>query len=117
MDATYHAVQDIIYAIYNPAPASPLVKLGNGHKEALKTLAEIFRKSNPPAVPPRVPVREVGQKKIQEVNQEVTQMKRAPKSKLITNVEPLSVLILEAYIYELQPVNQAKQQFQLHQKL
>ena len=68
MDATYHAAQDLIYALQNPETASPIVKLGNGHKEALKTLAEIFIKANPPAVPPRVPVREVGQKKLQEVN-------------------------------------------------
>ena len=53
MDATYHAAQDIIYALYNPEPASPLVKLVNVNKEALQTLAEIFRKENPPAVPPR----------------------------------------------------------------
>ena len=78
MDATYHTAQDLIYAIQNPAPARPLVKLGRGHKEALKTLSDIFRKANPPPVPPRVPVREVGQKKPQEVNQEVTQKKSTP---------------------------------------
>ena len=80
MDATYHSTQDIIYAIQNPEPASPLVQLGHGYKESLKTLANIFRKANPPAVPPRVPRRGVDQKKLQEVNQEVTQMTRAPKS-------------------------------------
>ena len=31
MGATYHAAQDLIYALQNPAPASPLVKLGHGH--------------------------------------------------------------------------------------
>ena len=60
VDATYHAAQDFIYAIDNPAPARPLVKLGNGHKEAFRILAEIFRKANPTAVPTMVPVREVG---------------------------------------------------------
>ena len=35
MDATYHAAQYLLYALHNPAPAIPLVKLGNGHKEAL----------------------------------------------------------------------------------
>ena len=65
MDATYHVVQDIIYALHNPALASPLVKLVHRHKKSLKTLADIFRKSNPPAVPPRVPVMEVGQNKLQ----------------------------------------------------
>ena len=69
MDTTYHAAQDIIYTLYNPAPAIPLVKLVNGHKKSLKNLAEIFRKANPPVVPPRVTVREVGEKKLQEVNQ------------------------------------------------
>ena len=37
-DETFHATQDIIYALQNTAPASPLVKLGNGHKEALSNL-------------------------------------------------------------------------------
>ena len=75
MDETYHATQDLIYALQNTEPTSPLVKLGHGHKEALNNLADILRKSNPPAVPPRVPVREVGQKKLQEMNQEGTQIK------------------------------------------
>ena len=57
MDTTYHAVQDLIYALQNPAPAIPLVKLGDGHKEALNTLSDILRKAHTPAVPPRVPVR------------------------------------------------------------
>ena len=77
MDATYHFTQYIIYALNNPEPASPLVKSGNEHKEALNIIAEIFRKSNPQAVPLRVPVREVGQMKPQDVNREGTQMKRA----------------------------------------
>ena len=85
-----------------------MVKLGLGHKESLKTLADIFIKANPPAVPPRVPFREVGQNKLQELNQEVTQIKRAPQYKPITNAEPLRVNIVDAYPYELQPVNQAK---------
>ena len=69
MDANYHSAQDLIYALQNPSPASPVVKLGNGHKEALNTLDDILRQANPPAVPPRVPVREVGQRKLQEMNQ------------------------------------------------
>ena len=32
MDATYHATQDLFYALHNTAHASPLVKLGHGHK-------------------------------------------------------------------------------------
>ena len=79
INATCHAAQDLIYALPNPAPASPLIKLGHRQKESLKTLADIFRKSNSPAVPPRVPVREVGQNKLQEVSQEGTQMKRSPQ--------------------------------------
>ena len=39
MDANYHAAQDFIYVLHNPSPEILLVKLGNGHKEALKTLA------------------------------------------------------------------------------
>ena len=68
MDATYHAAQDIIYELQNPEPASTLVKLGHGHKEALKNLADIFIKPNRPEVPQRVPVREVGQRKLQKMN-------------------------------------------------
>ena len=84
MNATYHAAQYLIYALHNTAPASPLVKLSNGHKETLNNLAEIFRKSNPPAVPPRVPFRGLGKMKLQEVNQEGTQMKSAPQSNPFT---------------------------------
>ena len=76
-DVTSHASQDLIYALQNPAPAIPLVKLGKGNKDTLRTLAEIFGKINPPAVPLRVPVREVVQEKLQEVNQEIAQMKTA----------------------------------------
>ena len=98
VDASYHAAQDLIYALHNPAPAIPLVKLGIGHKEALRTLTEIFRKANPSAVPQRVPVREVGQKKIKELNQEVnqegTQIKSEPQSNPFTNADPLSVHVL-----------------------
>ena len=108
MDATYHASQDIIYAIHNPSPTRPLLKLGHVHKEALKTLANIYRKANPPEVPLRVPVREEVQKKLQELNQEGTQTKRSPQSKPITNEELLRVPIVETYPDELQPVNQAK---------
>ena len=31
-DTTFHAVQDLIDALHNPAPEISLVKLGNGHK-------------------------------------------------------------------------------------
>ena len=60
MSSTYaiiHAAQDLIYAIQNPSPAILLGKLGNLHKEALISLAEISRKAIPPAGPPRVPIR------------------------------------------------------------
>ena len=33
MDSTYHAAQDIIYELHNPATVIPSVKLGNGNKE------------------------------------------------------------------------------------
>ena len=74
----------------------------------MNTLVEIFRKEKTPAVPPRVPFRELVQKKSQEVNQEGTQMKRAPQSRQITNAEPLRVPIVNAYPYEPKPVKQEK---------
>ena len=79
MDATYHAAQDLIYALQNPAPANPFVKLGHLQKESLKTLAVIFIKGNPPALPLRVPVRELGQKRLQEMYQEGTHTKKTPR--------------------------------------
>ena len=54
--------------VQNPAPKIPLVKLGNWHKEALRILAKIIIKANPPAVPPKASVREVFQEKLQKVN-------------------------------------------------
>ena len=56
-DAETHALQDLIHAIQNPAHARPILKLGNEHKEALRYLGEIFGKSPPPEISPRVPVR------------------------------------------------------------
>ena len=47
-DATFHAAQYLIYVLQNPAPESPLVKPIYWHKEALRTLAEIFRKFSLP---------------------------------------------------------------------
>ena len=72
-----HSAQDLISALYNPEPASPIVKLGNAHKEALISLAEIFRKATPAAVPLRVPARGAYQEKLQQINQEITQMKNS----------------------------------------
>ena len=96
MDVTYHAAQDIIYVIHNPAPSIPLVKLGHVQKEALNNLASIFRKEKAPAVPLRVLVKEVGQSKLQEMNQEGTEMKRKFQSNSVTNAEPLRVPIVES---------------------
>ena len=78
IDATFHAAHDLIYALHHPEPAIPLVKLGNGNKQALRTLVKIFRKANPSTVPSRVSVREVVQDKLQEVNQERSQIKVHP---------------------------------------
>ena len=111
MDATYHSAKDLFYALQNTSLARPLFKIGHLHKEALRNLAEVFRKVNPPATPPRVPVREVGQKKLQEVNQEGNQMKSVPQSNPFTNAEPMRVNILEVYSDELQPLNPAKNEF------
>ena len=38
-DATSNAARDFIYALHNPAPEIPLVKLLKGHKDSLRTLA------------------------------------------------------------------------------
>ena len=84
-DATFHAVHDLIYELQNTEPERALFKLVYDNKEALRTLAGIFRKSTPPEVPPRVPVREGVKEKLKEVNQERPQMKSASQSKPVTN--------------------------------
>ena len=94
-DATFHAARDLIYALQNPAPASSLVKIGDGKRDSLITLAVIFRQFGPPAVPLRVRVREGVQEKLKEVNQDRVQMKSASQSKPVTDEEPLKVNILE----------------------
>ena len=96
-DATFHTRQDLIYALQNPEPTRSLVRLGNVHKDSLRTLAEIFIKPNPPEVPLRVTVRRAFQEKTQQVNQEIIQTKIASQSKPFTNAEPLRVTIVEAY--------------------
>ena len=107
-DANFHATQDLIYTLQNPEPTSPLVKLGNGHKETLKNLSKTFKKYSPPAVTPRVPTREVVQEKLKEVNQEISQMKIASQSKPVTNKGPLRVPIVNSHPEEIQPVNPEK---------
>ena len=77
--STFHAAQDLIYVLYNPAPENPLAKLGSRHKDSLRTLAEIFGKAIPPAIPLRVSVREVVQEKPKEVNKENVQVDNASK--------------------------------------
>ena len=67
-DDTIHAAQDLVQALQNPAPARPLVKLGNEHKEALIYLSDIFGKAISPAVPPRVLIEEAYPEKLQNVN-------------------------------------------------
>ena len=96
-DATIHASQYLICALQNPAPANPILKIGNAHREALRCLAEILTKSTPPAVPPRVPVRGAYQEKLQQVDQEITQMKNASQSNPLINAEPLRVPIANSY--------------------
>ena len=61
IDETFHVSKYLIYALQNPAPANPLAKLGNGHKEEMSTLEEIFSKASPPEIPLRMPVREIVQ--------------------------------------------------------
>ena len=85
-DATIHATQDLIHALQNTAPARPLVTLENEYKEALIYLAKIFGKQISPLVPPRVPVRGEYQGKLQQVNQEETQIQNSSQSRqLFTN--------------------------------
>ena len=74
----------------------------------MSTLLDIFRKSIPPAVSTRVPVREGVQEKLKEVNQERDQIKSKSQSKPLTNAEHLRVPILETYPEEFQPMNPAK---------
>ena len=45
MDATYHAKEDLVYALQNSAPVRPLVKLGFGNKE---DPSRYIQKSKPP---------------------------------------------------------------------
>ena len=95
--ATIHVSHDLFDALHNPAPAIPLVKLGNTHKEALISLVEIFGKAPPPELPTRVQVSGAYQEKLQQVNQERTQMKNVSQSKPFINAEPLRVSIVETY--------------------
>ena len=83
--ATLHAAQDLLYALHHPEPEISLFKLGNGHKESLRTPKERSRIENPPTVLPRVTVRAVVQEKLQDVKQERDQMKTASQSKPFTN--------------------------------
>ena len=53
-DDAIHTAQYLIRALKNTAPASPLVTLGNSHKETLISLANIFEKSTLSARLPRV---------------------------------------------------------------
>ena len=94
--ATFHETHDLIYSLQNPALASPLIKLGNGHNEAFSTLYELFRKASSPSVPLKVPVREIVQEKLKEANQEISRMKSASQSKPVIDKEPLRLTIVEA---------------------
>ena len=67
-DAKIHPAQDLIYALQNTEPYRPLVTLGNAHKEALRSLADILEKSTNQAEPPRVPIKEVYPEKLQQVD-------------------------------------------------
>ena len=95
----------------NQAPESPLVTQGNYQKESLVNLEEIFRKATTPAVPSRVPFRGAYQEKLQQVNQERTQMKISSQSKPFNHADPLMVPNVETYTKELQPVHLGKHRF------
>ena len=63
------SAEDIIHELRNPAPISPLVTLGNLHKEAMISLAEIFVKATSQELPLRVLIEEACPDKLQQVNQ------------------------------------------------
>ena len=50
-ESTINATQDLIHAMKNSAPVSPLVTLVDAHKEALRYLAYIFGKTTSTAEP------------------------------------------------------------------
>ena len=58
-DDNIHAAQDLIHVMKNIEPASPLITLVNAHKEALRSLPDIFGKTTSPVEPLRVPIKEV----------------------------------------------------------
>ena len=91
--ATFHSSQSLIYALHNTEKAKPLSKLGNGHKEALRTLEKIFSKASLPAIPLRVPVSEIAQEKPKEINQERAQIKSVYQATPSANAEPLRNLL------------------------
>ena len=97
IDATFYATQNLIYSLQNPEPTSQLSKLVNGHKEVLRTLAEILSKSSPPAIPLRVRVKEIIQEKPKKVNQKIAQLKSTFQATPSINTKPLRVHIVKAY--------------------
>ena len=50
-DDVIHPAQDLIHAMQNSEPFRPLVTLGNAHKEALISIADIFEKVTSPSRP------------------------------------------------------------------
>ena len=48
-DATFHAAQDLIYALQNTSPASPLVKLGNWAQVGIEDPIRNIQKNQPPS--------------------------------------------------------------------
>ena len=62
----------------------------------MSSIYAYIQKSNPSAVPPRVPVRGSFQDKLKQVNQERTQMKIAFQSNPFANEKPMRVPIVEA---------------------
>ena len=74
-DATIHAAQDLIHALYNTAPTSTQLTLRNAQKESLRSLAEILGKVTYPTVALRVSVSGANKEKLQQVNQEENQIR------------------------------------------
>ena len=55
-DAAIAAARDLIHALRNPSPASPLAPLTDSHHAQLRQLAEIFADSTQPPTTPATPV-------------------------------------------------------------
>ena len=94
-DATIDVAQDLIYALYSPPPEIQLVETWKFIQWGIEVISRNIRKSNPPAVTPRVTIRGAYQEKLQQVNQEKIQTKNESQAKQFTNADYLRVPLME----------------------